>query len=141
MLPAASMLRLLHDIIYNILAWNCPLRLTTLRKLLPFGSFRLGVFVVSLLRPCSAITTCDSVCVHTTATNNILFNGELKVTQPHIRRFDIQQLPCPRAHSEPCGIEYPRLWFAVVAYFTNISTSGDSYRARTGVLDSDSVAD
>ena len=30
--------------------------------------------------------------------------NELKVTQPHIRQFDTQQLPCPRDHSGPCGI-------------------------------------
>ena len=38
-------------------------------------SFRLVTFVVSSPRPCSAPTTCDGVCVHTTATNNI-FNGD-----------------------------------------------------------------
>jgi len=80
-----SMLRLLHDIIYDILAWNCPLRLTTLRKLLPFGSFRLTTLVVISPRPCSAPTTCDSVCVHTTATNNIyLKKASLRSLEPHI---------------------------------------------------------
>ena len=96
-------------------------------------SFRLVTLVVISPRPCSAATTCDSVCVHTTATNNIYLKSELKVTQPHIRRFDTQQLPCPRAHNEPCGIGYPRLWFAVVAYFANISTSGGDTETRTRI--------
>lgn len=121
--------------------WNCPLRRATLRKLMALTSFRLVTNVIYSPRPCSsAATTCDSGCVHITATNNIYLKSELKVTQPHIRRFDTQQLPCPRAHNEPCGIGYPRLWFAVVAYFANISTSGDSSGIRTRDLLIDSQA-